>query len=74
MKATTSSRPIPLLLKMKFRATHLTHLFLLLVLAAMAAVISGCASTESDNTSVRPWNSPEGWEGGMLGDMNQQHR
>jgi hypothetical protein len=51
------------------------HLFLVLVLAAFAAVISGCASTEPDNASVRPWNSPEGWQGGALGDMmDQQHR
>jgi hypothetical protein len=57
---------------MKIRAAHLC---LLLLLAAMAMVISGCASTESDNASVRPWNSPEGWEGGSLGSMlNDQHR
>jgi hypothetical protein len=55
---------------MKLRAVHF---FLLLALAA-TAVISGCASAESDNASVRPWNSPEGWQGGMLGDINQQHR
>jgi len=49
--------------------------FLVLVLTALAAVISGCASTEPDNASVRPWNSPEGWQGGALGDMmDQQHR
>lgn len=47
----------------------------MLVLAALAAVISGCADTESDNASVRPWNSPEGWQGGALGDMmDQQHK
>lgn len=47
----------------------------MLVLAAMAAVISGCASTEPDNASVRPWDSPEGWQNGSLGDMiNEQHR
>jgi type IV pilus biogenesis protein CpaD/CtpE len=57
---------------MKFRASHL---LLLVVLAAMAALISGCASTESDNASVRPWNSPEGWQGGALGGMqDMQHR
>jgi hypothetical protein len=57
---------------MKIRAAHL---FLMLVLAAMAAVISGCADTESDNASVRPWASPEGWQGGALGDMmDEQHR
>jgi len=47
----------------------------MLVLAAFAAVISGCASTEPDNASVRPWNSPEGYQNGALGDMmDQQHR
>jgi hypothetical protein len=57
---------------MKIRAAHL---FLALALMALVAVISGCASTESDNASVRPWNSPEGWQGGALGDMmDQQHR
>jgi len=56
---------------MKFRAAHF---FLLVVLAAMAAVISGCASSEPDNASLRPWNSPEGWQSGMLGGMNNQHR
>jgi hypothetical protein len=57
---------------MKFRAVHL---FLALVMAVIATVLSGCASTEPDNASVRPWNSPEGWQGGALGDMmDQQHR
>ncbi len=57
---------------MKFRVAHL---LLLLALTALAAVISGCASTESDNASVRPWNSPEGWQGGALGGMEDlQHR
>lgn len=56
---------------MKFRVAHF---LLLLALTAFVAVISGCASTESDNASVRPWNSPEGWEGGMLGNLNDQHR
>jgi len=57
---------------MKFRVEHL---FLLLAIAALSLAISGCADTESDNTSVRPWNSPEGWQGGALGGlMDQQHR
>ena len=56
---------------MRFRAAHFLLLF---ALTALVVVISGCASTESDNASVRPWNSPEGWEGGMLGNMNDQHR
>jgi hypothetical protein len=56
----------------KIRAAHL---FLLLALVSFAALLSGCASTESDNASVRPWNTPEGWQGGALGNMmDQQHR
>ena len=43
-------------------------------LAITAAGLAGCASTESDNASVRPWNSPEGWQGGALGGMDYQHR
>jgi len=40
---------------------------LLLVLTAF--VFSGCATTEPENESVRPWNSPIGWEGGLPGGM-----
>jgi hypothetical protein len=54
---------------------RITHLLLVLALASFAAIISGCASTEPENDSERPWNSPEGWQGGALGDMmDQQHR
>jgi hypothetical protein len=55
---------------MKFRATHL---LLLLALTALAGLISGCATSEPDNASVRPWNSPAGWENG-LGGMDTQRR
>ncbi len=62
-------RPLP---DMKFRAAQLLFL---LVLAAMAAVLSGCASAEPENASVRPWNSPSGWQGGALGGIEDtQHR
>ncbi|HEV2692719.1 MAG TPA: hypothetical protein VG347_07450 [Verrucomicrobiae bacterium] len=58
---------------MKIRPAQLV---LLLVLASLAMLISGCATTESDNNSERPWNSPAGWEsGGALGGMDgMQHR
>jgi hypothetical protein len=56
---------------MKFRATSL---LLLLALLALAGMISGCATNEPDNMAVRPWNSPEGWQGGALGGMDYQHR
>jgi hypothetical protein len=55
---------------MKFRAAHL---LLFVLLAALAAVVSSCASTEPDNASVRPWDTPQGWENG-LGGMDTQHR
>jgi predicted component of type VI protein secretion system len=45
---------------------------LLLVLAAV--VLAGCASTESDNLSERPWNSPQGWENGLPSSMYNQYR
>jgi hypothetical protein len=55
---------------MKFRAANW---LLLLLLAMVALVISGCALDEPDNASVRPWNTPAGWENG-LGGMDTQHR
>ena len=45
---------------------------LLLVLAGFA--LGGCASTESDNLSERPWNTPQGWENGMPSSMYNQYR
>jgi len=46
---------------------------LLLVLGAILGGVSGCATDEPENASVRPWNTPQGWENGMSGMMNQQH-
>jgi hypothetical protein len=45
----------------------------LLALSAILAGLSGCATSEPDNASVRPWNTPQSWENGMSGMMNQQH-
>jgi hypothetical protein len=45
---------------------------LLLVLAAV--VLGGCATTESDNLSERPWNAPQGWENGLPSSMYNQYR
>jgi hypothetical protein len=42
----------------------LVHSILLLLLACLALTLSGCSSTEPDNASARPWNSPQGWESG----------
>jgi len=38
---------------------------LVLLLALAAVIVSGCASTESENLSERPWNSPKSWESGL---------
>ena len=38
---------------------------LLLLLASAVFVFSGCATTESENLSERPWNSPKSWETGL---------
>jgi hypothetical protein len=40
---------------------------LLLGLFAMLLMFGGmgCASTDSENVSSRPWNSPRDWEGGL---------
>ena len=52
----------------KFRCVFL----LLLALAGIA--LAGCASTESDNMSERPWNSPQNWENGLPSSMYNQYR
>jgi hypothetical protein len=57
---------------MIFRATSW-----LLMLAAIAtmAFLSGCATEDPDNVSVRPWGAPAGWQqNGMLGGMDYQRR
>ncbi len=47
---------------------------LVLGLALLALIVSGCASAESDNASVRPWDAPQSWENGMGGAMDSyQH-
>jgi hypothetical protein len=49
-------------------------MFLLLAVSALLLGAAGCATNEPDNASVRPWNTPQDWEGGMPVDMNGQHR
>jgi hypothetical protein len=44
------------------------HAALWLWLLALGAVIwgvTGCATGDPGNDSVRPWNTPQGWEGGV---------
>jgi len=41
----------------------------------MLVGVSGCETNEPENDSVRPWNTPQDWEGGMpmLNQQQQQH-
>jgi len=49
--------------------------FLLLLLGCILVGAGGCATNEPENDSLRPWNTPQSWEGGSLPMMNQQqHR
>jgi len=54
---------------MKCRAAHWLWL---LVLGAVLFGVSGCTTNEPENASVRPWNAPQSWEGGMPM-VDQQH-
>jgi hypothetical protein len=47
---------------------------LLFLLLAMAGGVVGCASTETDNASSRPWNTPKGWETGLPSGMYERGR
>ena len=54
--------------------TRLVSSFLLLMLfAVMLLGAVGCASTEPQNASVRPWDAPQGWENGIPSGMYQNH-
>src|SRR5579862_4721468 len=46
---------------------------LLLLLGVLLLGVAGCETNEPDNASVRPWNSPQGWEGNSPL-LNQQHQ
>jgi len=47
--------------------------WLLLAVGAMLW-LSGCATTDPENLTDRPWNSPKGWETGYPGGMFDQPR
>jgi hypothetical protein len=39
--------------------------------ACVLCALTGCATTESENASVRPWNSPKSWEHGLPSAMTE---
>ncbi len=45
--------------------------FLMSVLALVVVFSSACASTESENLSARPWNTPRNWENGIPAAMTE---
>jgi len=45
----------------------------LLWLGSLLFGVTGCETNEPDNASVRPWNSPQSWEGNSPM-LNQQHQ
>jgi hypothetical protein len=47
--------------------------FLLLLLGGLLVGVSGCVTSEAGNDSVRPWNTPQSWEGSMPMMGQQQH-
>lgn len=53
---------------MSFR---LRMLFLMLAIIVVMIGASGCKTTESENLSERPWNSPKGWENGLPSGLNE---
>lgn len=55
---------------MKLASSISGRLFLLL-LAVSALVWGGCASTEPENMSARPWAAPKTWETGLPGGMTE---
>jgi hypothetical protein len=50
----------------------LNRQFLLLTLTVLSIfAASGCATTEDDNLTERPWNTPKTWETGIPQGMMQ---
>lgn len=37
-------------------------------------LLPGCASSDDQNLSERPWNSPKGWESGLPSGMMDERR
>ena len=56
---------------MKLRSAQVLFL---LVLAGVVLSITGCATDDPENTTVRPWNTPQGWESGVPMYDSGQHR
>lgn len=47
-------------------------LLLVLSLGLLSGLTSGCSTTEPENQSSIPWNSPRGWEHGLPAGINPE--
>jgi hypothetical protein len=47
------------------------HILLLAFSALVLFAASGCATTEDDTLTERPWNAPKSWETGLPTGMMQ---
>jgi hypothetical protein len=54
---------------MRFLISYSRWLWLALVLGALG--LAGCATSESENLSERPWNTPKTWETGLPSTLNE---
>ena len=55
----------------KVLLSRLRHWLVAFALAAFGIGLTGCASSDPDNYSGRPWNSPKSWEGGIPSGMTE---
>jgi outer membrane protein assembly factor BamE (lipoprotein component of BamABCDE complex) len=53
----------------KFLASPRPLFLFLLLLMLMVAALAGCSTTDSENASERPWDSPKSWENGLPSSM-----
>jgi hypothetical protein len=51
----------------QFLASPRPIFLLLLTLTVLA--LAGCSTTDSENASERPWDSPKNWENGLPSSM-----
>ncbi|MEQ2005763.1 MAG: hypothetical protein ABMA26_03105 [Limisphaerales bacterium] len=49
------------------RSISLVRSCLIALMLGLVVCLTGCGTTEPDNQSSRPWNSPKGWESGVPG-------
>jgi hypothetical protein len=56
------------------RSKVATRPLLLLLLLAIGLGAAACSTDEPDNESIKPWNSPEGWQNGQMQMMQQQQQ